>query len=113
MVSMPGYIAGQGFVMHRVPVTALLFVLCGLCTSVMWGAIFNLSVEGLGKYTEQASGIFMMMVVGGGIMPLIQDFIAKHVGYMASYWLVIAMLAYILYYALLGCKNVNKDIPVD
>ncbi len=113
MVSMPGYIAGQGFVMHRVPVTALLFVLCGLCTSVMWGAIFNLSVEGLGKYTEQASGIFMMMVVGGGIMPLIQDFIAKHVGYMASYWLVIAMLAYILYYAMLGCKNVNKDIPVD
>ena len=113
MVSMPGYVAGQGFVMHSVPVTALLFVLCGLCTSVMWGAIFNLSVEGLGKYTEQASGIFMMMVVGGGIMPLIQDFIAKHVGYMASYWLVIAMLAYILYYALLGCKNVNKDIPVE
>ena len=99
--------------MTTVPLSALLLVLCGLCTSVMWGAIFNLSVEGLGKYTEQASGIFMMMVVGGGIMPLIQDFIAKHVGYMASYWLVIAMLAYILYYALLGCKNVNKDIPVD
>ena len=113
MVRMPGYIAGQGFVMHSVPVTALLFVLCGLCTSVMWGAIFNLSVEGLGKYTEQASGIFMMMVVGGGIMPLIQDVIAKNVSYMASYWLVIAMLAYILFYALWGSKNVNKDIPVD
>jgi len=113
MVSMPGYLAGQGFVMHSVPVTALLFVLCGLCTSVMWGAIFNLSVEGLGKYTEQASGIFMMMVVGGGIMPLLQDMIAKNVSYMASYWLVIAMLAYILFYAVAGCKNVNKDIPVD
>ena len=113
MVSMPGYIAGQGFVMHKVPVTALLFVLCGLCTSVMWGAIFNLSVEGLGKYTEQASGIFMMMVVGGGIMPLIQDAIAKNIGYMASYWLVIAMLCYIFFYAVWGCKNVNKDIPVD
>ena len=113
MVSMPGYIAGQGFVMHSVPVTALLFVLCGLCTSVMWGAIFNLSVEGLGKYTEQASGIFMMMVVGGGIMPLLQDVIAKNVSYMASYWLVIAMLAYILFYAVWGSKNVNKDIPVD
>ena len=113
MVSMPGYVAGQGFVMHSVPVTALLFVLCGLCTSVMWGAIFNLSVEGLGKYTEQASGIFMMMVVGGGIMPLIQDFIAKNVSYMASYWLVIAMLAYILFYAVWGSKNVNKDIPVE
>ena len=113
MVSMPGYIAGEGFIMHRVPLTALLFVLCGLCTSVMWGGIFNLSVEGLGKYTEQASGIFMMMVVGGGIMPLIQDTIARNVGYMASYWLVIAMLCYILYYALWGCKNVNTDIPVD
>jgi FHS family L-fucose permease-like MFS transporter len=113
MVSMPGYLAGQGFVMHSVPVTALLFVLCGLCTSVMWGAIFNLSVEGLGKYTEQASGIFMMMVVGGGIMPLLQDMIAKNVSYMASYWLVIAMLAYILFYAVAGCKNVNKDIPVE
>ena len=79
----------------------------------MWGAIFNLSTEGLGKYTEQASGIFMMMVVGGGIMPLLQDVIAKNAGYMASYWLVIAMLLYILYYALWGCKNVNKDIPVE
>lgn len=113
MVKMPGFISGQGFCMNEVPVTALLFVLCGLCTSVMWGGIFNLSVEGLGKYTEQASGIFMMMVVGGGIMPLIQDFIAKKLGYIPSYWLVVAMLCYLLFYALWGCKNVNKDIPVD
>ncbi len=113
MVSMPGYIAGDGFTMNQVPVTALLFVLCGLCTSLMWGGIFNLSVEGLGKYTEQASGLFMMMVVGGGVMPLLQDVIAKNVSYMASYWLVVAMLAYILFYAVWGCKNVNKDIPVE
>ena len=86
---------------------------CGLCTSVMWGGIFNLSVEGLGKYTEAASGIFMTMVVGGGIMPLIQEAMAKSAGEIFSYWLVIAMLAYILFYALIGCKNVNKDIKVD
>ena len=55
----------------------------------------------------------MMMVVGGGIMPLLQDVIAKSAGYMASYWLVIAMLCYILYYALFGCKNVNPEISVD
>lgn len=79
----------------------------------MWGGIFNLSTEGLGKYTEQASGIFMMMVVGGGVMPLIQEFIAMKSGYMSSYWLVVAMLCYILYYAVSGCKNVNKDIPVE
>ena len=112
-VSMPGYSAVDGFQMFQVPISALLLVLCGLCTSLMWGGIFNLSVEGLGKYTPQASGIFMMMVVGGGVMPLIQNAIAKSVGYMGSYWLVVAMLAYILFYALAGSKNVNRDIPVE
>ena len=112
-VNMPGYSAADGFAMFRVPLSCLFLVLCGLCTSVMWGAIFNLAVEGLGKYTESASGIFMTLVVGGGIMPLIQEFIAKGAGYMNSYWLVVAMLAYLLYYALIGSKNVNKDIPVD
>ncbi|MCM1521534.1 MAG: MFS transporter [Muribaculaceae bacterium] len=97
----------------KVPVSALLLILCGLCTSVMWGGIFNLAVEGLGKYTAQASGIFMMMVVGGGVMPLIQNWIAGAAGYMASYWLIVAMLAYILFYGAIGSKNVNTDIPVD
>jgi FHS family L-fucose permease-like MFS transporter len=112
-ISMPGYSVGDGFQMMQVPISALFLVLCGLCTSLMWGTIFNLSVEGLGRYTEQASGIFMMMVVGGGVMPFIQNAIAKGVGYMGSYWLVVAMLAYILFYAMVGCKNVNKDIPVE
>jgi FHS family L-fucose permease-like MFS transporter len=98
---------------HDVPAKAFLIPACGLCTSVMWGGIFNLSVEGLGKYTEAASGIFMTMVVGGGIMPLIQEAIAKSAGEIFSYWLVIAMLAYILFYALVGSKNVNTDIKVD
>ena len=96
-----------------VPVKCLFIVLCGLCTSVMWGGIFNLAVEGLGKYTAAASGLFMTMVVGGGVMPFIQNLIANEAGYIASYWLVVAMLAYILYYSLVGCKNVNKDIPVE
>ena len=112
-VSMPGYSVANGFAMFQVPISALFLVLCGLCTSLMWGGIFNLSVEGLGKYTEQASGIFMMMVVGGGVMPLIQNAIAGSIGYMASYWLIVAMLAYILFYALVGSKNVNKDIPTE
>ena len=112
-VNMPGYSVDAGFTMFQVPLSCLFLVLCGLCTSVMWGVIFALAVEGLGKYTEAASGIFMMLVVGGGIMPLIQEFIAKGVGYMPSYWLVAAMLGYLLYYALVGSKNVNKDIPVD
>ena len=91
----------------EVPVKCLFLVLCGLCTSVMWGNIFNLATEGLGKYTAAASGIFMTMVVGGGVMPLIQEAIANSVGYMVSYWLVVAMVAYILWFALMGSK-INK-----
>ena len=112
-ISMPGYSVADGFRMFQVPLSCLFLVLCGLCTSLMWGGIFNLSVEGLGKYTEQASGIFMMMVVGGGVMPFLQNALAGSIGYMGSYWLVAAMLAYILFYALVGSKNVNTDIPVE
>ena len=91
-----------------VPVKCLFLVLCGLCTSVMWGGIFNLSVEGLGKYTEAASGIFMMMVVGGGLMPWLQDIIANSTGTIPSYWLQVAMVAYILFFAVIGSRVVNK-----
>lgn len=110
-VSMPAYSVTSGFSTALVPISALFLVLCGLCTSVMWGGIFNLAVEGLGKYTAQASGIFMMMVVGGGVMPLIQNAIANSCGYSISYWLVVAMLAYLFYYAIFGSRNVNTDIP--
>ena len=98
---------------HEIPVKVFCLAACGLCTSIMWGGIFNLSVEGLGKYTEAASGIFMMMVVGGGLMPWLQDIIAKSTGTIPSYWLQVAMVAYILFFATIGCKNVNKDIKVD
>lgn len=100
----------------KVPLSCVFIFLCGLCTSVMWGGIFNLATEGLGKYTAKASGIFMTMVVGGGVMPFIQDTVivqAMGVSYLSSYWLVVAMLAYILFYALVGSKNVNTDIKVD
>ena len=103
-------VAFQG---NDIPVKCFLIAICGICTSIMWGGIFNLSVEGLGKYTAAASGLFMVMVVGGGVMPLIQDFIAKATDPITSYWLIIGMLAYILYYSKIGCKNVNKDIPVE
>ncbi|MBR6250665.1 MAG: MFS transporter [Marinilabiliaceae bacterium] len=97
-----------------VPLSCVFIFLCGLCTSVMWGGIFNLSTEGLGKYTAKASGIFMVMVFGGGMMPFFQDLVVRpYTGYLGSYWLIVAMLAYILFYSLVGCKNVNKDIPVE
>ena len=104
---------GTGFAMIEVPIGVMFLTLCGLCTSVMWGGIFNLAVEGLGKYTSMGSGIFMMMVCGGGILPLIQGYVADLAGYLSSYWVIIAGLLYMLYYAVAGSKNVNKDIPVD
>lgn len=111
-VSIPAF-TGSSFSVVQVPISAMFLVLCGLCTSIMWGGIFNLAVEGLGKYVTAASGIFMMMVCGGGILPLVQNFVADKAGYMSSYWVVIAGLVFLLYYALIGSKNVNKDIPVD
>jgi len=101
------------FMLTQVPLSIVFIVLCGLCTSIMWGGVFNLAVEGLGKYTAAASGIFMVMVVGGGIVPLIQGWVSDHLGYINSYWVMFACLAYMLWYALVGCKNVNKDIPVE
>ena len=110
---MPAF-TGSGFSMTTVPASALLLVLCGLCTSVMWSCVFNLATEGLGKYTAAASGIFMMMVVGGGVLPLIQNAIADSAaGYMISYIVPLLGLAYLCFYSMFGCKNVNKDIPVE
>ena len=112
-VNLPVFKGTEGFGMAEVPVNAALLVLCGLCTSVMWGGIFNLAVEGLGKYTERGSGIFMAMVCGGGILPLLQNGIVDWTGnYLTSYWVIVAGLAYLLYYALIGSKNVNKNINV-
>ncbi len=102
--SMPVF-TGSGFGMVEVPLSALLLVLCGICTSVMWGTIFNLAVEGLGSATALASGAFMMMVVGGGILPLLQNAIADAASdYMVSYWVIVAAVLYILWYAVMGSK---------
>lgn len=113
-VNLPVFKGTEGFGMAEVPINAALLVLCGLCTSVMWGGIFNLAVEGLGRYTERASGIFMALVCGGGILPLLQNAIVDLSGdYLVSYWLIVAGLAYLLFYAVAGSKNVNKDIKVE
>ena len=105
--SMPAF-TGSGFSMVEVPLSALLLVLVGLCTSVMWGTIFDLAVEGLGAATNKASGIFMAMVVGGGILPLLQNFVADKAGYMPSYWVIVAGLAFIFFFAVAGSRVVKK-----
>lgn len=101
------------FGLAEVPINAMFLVLVGLCTSIMWGGIFNLAVEGLGKYLAAASGIFMVLVCGGGILPGLQNWIADVAGFIPSYWVIFAGLAYLLFYAVIGSKNVNKDISVE
>ena len=98
---------------YEVPTGVAILFLCGLCTSVMWGGIFNLAAEGLGKYTAAASGIFMAMVCGGGVITILQGLLVDYTSYIGSYWLIFACLGFLLFYALIGSKNVNKDIKVD
>lgn len=114
MVSIPGIDWGNlTMIWAEVPVGIFAFILVGLCTSVMWGGIFNMAVEGLGKYTAIASGAFMTMVFGCAVMVAIQAAVADWTGsYLISYFVPLACAAYLLFYALVGSKNVNTDIPV-
>lgn len=114
-VNIPGVDwANLSVIWAEVPVGVFAFILVGLCTSVMWGGIFNMAVEGLGKYTAIASGAFMTMVFGCAVMVAIQAWVADMTGsYLTSYFVPLGCAVYILYYALAGCKNVNTDIPVN
>lgn len=110
MVSFFGFdSAALDFATVTIPMNAIFFVLCGLFTSVMWGAIFNLSVNGLGKYTSVASGLFMVMVCGGGIFPAIQGAIAS-TSLLSSFWLPVCLSAYLLLYALVLSRP-SKNLP--
>ena len=115
MVQVPGIDwANLSMIWAEVPVGIFAFLLVGLCTSVMWGSIFNLAVEGLGKYTSIASGAFMTMVFGCAVMVALQAWVADVTGsFLTSYFVVLFCAAYLLFYALVGSKNVNKDIPVE
>ena len=104
-VSVPGIDwANLSLIWAQVPVGIFAFLLVGLCSSVMWGGIFNMAVEGLGKYTAVASGIFMTMVFGCAVMLAIQAQVAEMTDYMTSYWVVLFSAAYLLFYALIGSK---------
>jgi FHS family L-fucose permease-like MFS transporter len=118
VVSMPAFqssSSGLSFGLVPVPIKFMFLALVGLCTSIMWGSIFNLAVEGLGKYLAAASGIFMVLVAGGGILPAIQGWLADVMNYQLSYWLIVAGLAYLLFYALVGSKVTKRaeDLEVS
>ncbi len=110
LVEFPGVDWGKLEVIWQpIPVGIFSFLLVGLCTSVMWGAIFNMAVEGLGKYTAIASGIFMTMVFGCAVMMGIQGYVADLTNYMTSFWVVVFCAAYLLFYALIGSRVTKRS----
>lgn len=109
-VNVPGVDwANLSMVWVEVPIGVAAFICVGLCTSVMWGGIFNMAVEGLGKYTAAASGIFMTMVFGCAVMVAVQALVIDMTGnILSSYIIPLACAGYILFYALVGSKVSEK-----
>ena len=110
LVAFPGVDwAKLEFITQDIPVGTFAFLLVGLCTSVMWGSIFNMAVEGLGKYTAIASGLFMTMVFGCAVMMFIQGLVADATNYITSFWVVVFCAAYLLFYALIGSRVTKRE----
>jgi FHS family L-fucose permease-like MFS transporter len=86
------------------PIAMWAIVSCGLFNSVMWPCIFPLGVKGLGRLTSQGSGILVMMVVGGAIVPELQGLLADRFGYQPSFLVVLLCYAYLVYFGLNGYK---------
>ena len=109
-VNVPGVDwANLSMIWVEVPIGVAAFICVGLCTSVMWGGIFNMAVEGLGKYTAAASGIFMTMVFGCAVMVAVQAFVIDVTGsILGSYIIPLICAGYILFYALIGSKPAKK-----
>jgi FHS family L-fucose permease-like MFS transporter len=102
------------------------FLSGGLFCSIMWPAIFNLSILGLGKYTTQGSAFLIMMILGGGIIPPIQGKMADYIqsksdivgyGIHQSYWVPVLCFAYLAFlgFAVRGIlkkQGIDYDAPV-
>lgn len=90
------------------------FLAGGLACSIMWPAIFSLSVIGLGKYTAQGSAFLVMMILGGGIIPPLQGKLADIIGIHSSYIVAVVCFAYLALFAFL-VKGIllKQGIAVD
>jgi FHS family L-fucose permease-like MFS transporter len=103
------------------------FLSGGLFCSIMWPAIFNLSIAGLGKYTTQGSAFLIMMILGGGIIPPIQGKMADYIqtqstvpgyGIHQSYWIAVLCFAYLAFFGfavkgILRKQGIDYDKPAD
>jgi len=82
-------------------VSVYAFISVGLFCSTLWPCIFTLAVSGLGKYTNQGSSFLIMMVMGGGVISLIQGYLSSNglLGIQWSYLVGVACFAYLAFYA--------------
>lgn len=88
------------------------FLAGGLACSIMWPAIFSLSIIGLGKYTSQGSAFLIMMILGGGIIPPIQGKLSDIIGIHQSYIVAVICFAYLTLFAVL-VKGILKKQNID
>ncbi len=88
------------------------FLAGGLACSIMWPAIFSLSIIGLGKYTSQGSAFLIMMILGGGIIPPIQGKLSDIIGIHQSYIIAVVCFGYLTLFAFL-VKGILKKQNID
>jgi FHS family L-fucose permease-like MFS transporter len=79
-------------------------ILVGFFNSIMFPSIFTLGVAELGPLTGDGSGIMIMAIVGGAIIPVLQGAIADRIGIHHAFFLPVICYLYILFYALSGSK---------
>jgi FHS family L-fucose permease-like MFS transporter len=79
-------------------------ILVGFFNSIMFPSIFTLGVAELGPLTGDGSGIMIMAIVGGAIIPVAQGWIADHIGIHHAFFLPVICYLYILFFALSGSK---------
>jgi len=83
----------------------------GLFNSIMFPTIFTLGIAGLGKHTSQGSGILVMAIVGGALIPLLMGFLADSFGIHHSFIITVICYAYIFFYGIKGYKtNSNNNL---
>src|SRR5271168_4024552 len=82
----------------------------GFFNSIMFPTIFSLGEAELGSLSGTGSGLLNMAIVGGAIIPVIQGFIADHVGLHHAFVLPLVCYLYILYYALVGSKSNSERL---
>jgi FHS family L-fucose permease-like MFS transporter len=119
--SVLGVVAMLIGIMSTGTVAIYAFLSGGLFCSIMWPAIFTLSLMGVGKYTTQGSAFLVMMILGGGIIPPIQGKVADYIqtssdvpgqGIHQSYWVAVVCFAYLAFFAF-AVRGILKKQGVD